>query len=199
MKLTLEDCEIREVVTLAGTGECAKCAMKQSADCRNVVICHLDGKDVAFWLTENPKSKAFHKTICHTSAPILVTGKHEPKDAQGREIFTAETIELIRPASSLTVTVVASPPEAGKIETLRGAAWCEKCRHSRGQDCQVVVRTISGGKNFDYWLTDDDTSKALHSKLSSRYVPVEVSGKVITAAHEGDGGIFTVETFQLNP
>lgn len=209
-KLALDDCEIPEVVTLAGTGECAKCALNQSPECRNVIVCHLDGKDVTYWLTDNSASKAFHKTICKTKEPILVTGKREPKNAEGRELFTAEKLELIRPPSG-PPRADAPAPEDGKLlqseQTFFGTAWCEKCLHSRGQECQIVVRAMIGGKNLYYWLTNNQTSRALHVALKDSspntgytgYVPIKVSGVVIANAREGEGGIVSVSKFQLNP
>jgi hypothetical protein len=199
-KLTVDDCEIPEVVTLAGIGKCAKCALSQSPECRNVIVCHLDGKDVTYWLTDNSVSKAFHKTICKTNEPILVTGKREAKDTEGREFFTAVKLELIRPPSSRPGTDASDPTGKPQSEqTLSGAAWCDKCRHSRGQECQIVVRIIIGGKNLDYWLVDNETSRALHAALKNNLARIKVTGVILGNASVGGGGIVEVSKYQLNP
>ena len=64
-----------------------------------------------------------------------------------------------------------------------------------------------GGKNLYYWLTNNQTSRALHVALKDSspttgytgYVPIKVSGVVIANAREGEGGIVSVSKFQLNP
>ena len=199
-KLTVDDCEIPEVVTLAGIGKCAKCALSQSPECRNVIVCHLDGKDVTYWLTNNSVSKAFHKTICKTNEPILVTGKREAKDTEGREFFTAVKLELIR----LGTDASAPTDKPQSEQTLFGAAWCENCKRSRGQECQIVVRTNIGGKNLDYWLVTNETSRALHAELkknspSTGFASIKVTGVIIGNASVGEGGIIEVSKYQLNP
>lgn len=61
-----------------------------------------------------------------------------------------------------------------------------------------------GGKNLYYWLTNNETSRAVHVALkdsspTTGYVPIKVSGVVIANAREGEGGIVSVSKFQLNP
>ena len=207
LKMTVDDCEIPEVVTLAGIGKCAKCALSQSPECHNVIVCHLDGKDVTYWLTDNPASKAFHKTICKSSEPILVTGKRELKDAAGREYFTAAKLELVRIASSLSgaeIQAVEAVKPLQSEQALFGKAWCERCFCARGQECRVVIRTIIGGRDRDYWLTTNQTCNAIHAAIMkdrppTGYVPIKVSGVIIANAADGQGGIVSVSKFELNP
>ncbi len=147
--LALDDCEINPVVTLGGVGQCAKCSLKQSTTCVNVMTCHLDAKDVTFWLADNEVSKAFHKTICKSREVILATGKQEGKDAAGHEIFTPIKLERVvsEPASVQPSAVehatkpveapVAAETPLQKLQYVMGNVWCEPASST----ADVIVRS----------------------------------------------------------
>ena len=106
-KLALDDCEINGEVTLAGVGQCAKCALQRSATCQNVIVCRINDKNVYYWLTDNNASKAFHRTICKTKETIEVTGT-VVQEPQGRR----RVVHSVEPQAREAVTRPPFPPPA---------------------------------------------------------------------------------------
>ncbi len=51
-------------VTLTGEGKCAKCILKTSDKCQNVLQTKEDGKTVNYYMTKNDVAKEFHDNIC---------------------------------------------------------------------------------------------------------------------------------------
>lgn len=84
--------------TITGDAVCAKCALKETKTCQNVVILKEDDKDVTYYL-EGAESKAAHAKlgICMASkdAPIKVkvTGKVGEKD--GKKTLEVSKIEKV--------------------------------------------------------------------------------------------------------
>ena len=82
--------------TITGDAVCAKCALKETATCQNVVMVQEDGKTVNYYLT-GAASKAAHQKlgICQASkdAPIKVkvTGTPEVKD--GKQVMEVTKID----------------------------------------------------------------------------------------------------------
>jgi hypothetical protein len=83
-------------VTIEGDGICAKCALKETPSCQNVVIVKEGGKEVKYYLAPNPVSKKYHGAsgICSatTDAPVKtkVTGTVAEKD--GKKVITATAV-----------------------------------------------------------------------------------------------------------
>ena len=68
-------------VSLNGTGACAKCELKKSDSCQNVIQVKEGDKTTTYYLTGDV-SKAFHKNLCSSTAKIHVEGtctKHGDK------------------------------------------------------------------------------------------------------------------------
>ncbi len=63
-----------KTITLAGKGCCAKCCLKESDTCQNVLTVEKDGKKTKYYLVQNDVSKGFHSQICETVKSITVTG-----------------------------------------------------------------------------------------------------------------------------
>ncbi len=84
-------------VTITGDGVCAKCALKETKTCQNVVTVKENGTDVKYYLAANAVSKKYHGAsgICTATpdAPVKtkVTGTVEEKD--GKKVITASKVE----------------------------------------------------------------------------------------------------------
>jgi len=50
--------------TVTGEGKCAKCALKETDSCQNVVQVMEGNKTVTYYLVHNDVSKKFHENIC---------------------------------------------------------------------------------------------------------------------------------------
>jgi hypothetical protein len=86
-----------EKVTVKGDGMCAKCALKETKDCQNVVIENKDGKKTTYYMVKNAVAKKAHQRdgFCMATKDdpikVKVTGTVEEKD--GKKMMTAEKIE----------------------------------------------------------------------------------------------------------
>ncbi len=84
-------------VTITGEGMCAKCALKETSSCQNVVIVTKDGKKETYYLAQNDVAKKAHQGegFCRASkdepVKVKVTGTVEKKD--DKLVMTAEKIE----------------------------------------------------------------------------------------------------------
>ena len=75
-------------VTIKGDAMCAKCALKETKSCQNVVIVKKDGKETKYYLAKNEFFKDSHQGlgICQASkdepVKVQVTGTCEKKDGK---------------------------------------------------------------------------------------------------------------------
>lgn len=83
-----------KTLTLAGKGCCAKCCLKETDTCQNVLTVEKDGKKTKYYLAQNEVSKGFHSQICETVKNITVTGTCK-KVGEKLEV-TAEKIEAAK-------------------------------------------------------------------------------------------------------
>jgi len=83
-------------ITIKGTGECAKCILKEQTTCQNVVVVEKAGKKEKYYLVNNDISKGFHKQVCMKAAKVKATGT--VKEVNGKKEFTATKIELDKDA-----------------------------------------------------------------------------------------------------
>jgi predicted nucleotidyltransferase len=81
-----------EEKTITGEGKCAKCSLKETDTCQNVIQTQEDGKTVTYYLAKNKVSKDFHDNICKESKKITATGT--VKEADGKKELVATKIEL---------------------------------------------------------------------------------------------------------
>ncbi len=79
-------------VTITGEGKCAKCALKESDKCQNVIQVNESGSTVNYYLTANDVSKKFHENLCQESKKVTATGT--VKEVKGKKEFTATKIVL---------------------------------------------------------------------------------------------------------
>lgn len=80
-----------EVMTITGEGKCAKCALKETDKCQNVIQVEEGGKTTSYYLAPNKVAKAYHKTVCTTTVKTTATGDVTEKD--GKKILTATEIK----------------------------------------------------------------------------------------------------------
>ena len=80
--------------TLTGEGKCAKCALKESDSCQNVVQVKEGDKTVTYYLVHNDVSKDFHGNICKETKKISVTGT--VKEVDGKMQLTPTKITLAK-------------------------------------------------------------------------------------------------------
>ncbi len=80
-------------VTLSGEGKCAKCALKKSDSCQNVL--EVKNKDATklYYLTGDV-SKAFHSEICSKTKDVKVVGVSSEKD--GKNYIAVTKIEVVK-------------------------------------------------------------------------------------------------------
>jgi Family of unknown function (DUF6370) len=82
---------------LKGDGMCAKCALKETEKCQNVVIVTKDGEKKTYYLVKNDVadkahgSKGFCKASKDSPTKVKITGTVKEED--GKLVFTAEKIE----------------------------------------------------------------------------------------------------------
>lgn len=81
-------------VTLTGEGKCAKCALKETKECQNVIQTEKDGKKVTYYIAQNDVSKKFHDNLCQETKKITATGT--VKEVDGKMQLTAKKIELAK-------------------------------------------------------------------------------------------------------
>ena len=79
-------------VTITGEGKCGKCALKETAECQNVIQVEEKGKTVNYYLAKNDVSKDFHSNICKETKKVTATGT--VKKVDGKKELTATKIEL---------------------------------------------------------------------------------------------------------
>jgi len=80
--------------TVTGEGKCAKCALKETDSCQNVVQVMEGNKTVTYYLVHNDVSKKFHENICKETKKITVTGT--VKEVDGKQQLTPTKIELAK-------------------------------------------------------------------------------------------------------
>src|SRR5690349_10485452 len=71
-----------EKVTLSGEGKCAKCALKESDKCQNVIEVTKDGKTTKYYVAQNEVSKKFHSELCHGPQKVTATGTVKEVDGK---------------------------------------------------------------------------------------------------------------------
>jgi len=95
--LTLLKADDDKKVTISGDAMCAKCALKETKTCQNVVIETKDGKKTTYYIVANAVAKKAHQGlgICQASKDdpikVKVTGTVAKKDDKME--LTAEKIE----------------------------------------------------------------------------------------------------------
>lgn len=86
-------------VTIEGMAQCAKCTLKETKTCQNVVVVEKDGKTTKYYLVHDAVSKKAHSpagfcTAVKDAGPtVKVEGTCEKQD--GKLLVTATKIEKV--------------------------------------------------------------------------------------------------------
>ena len=81
--------------TITGEGKCAKCSLKETEKCQNVIeIESKKGGKQKIYLVENDVAKEFHKNICKENKKVTATGTI--KNVDGKREMTATKIEVVK-------------------------------------------------------------------------------------------------------
>ena len=80
-----------KTVTITGEGKCAKCALKETDKCQNVIQTQEDGKTVTYYVVKNDVADAFHKNVCQ--ATKKVTAKGTVAEVKGKKQLTATELK----------------------------------------------------------------------------------------------------------
>src|SRR5437773_12421543 len=89
---TLRSVAADKAVTITGEGKCAKCSLKETKECQNVIQAEKGGKMVNYYLVDNDVSKEFHGKLCKESKKVTATGT--VKEVDGKWQLTPTKIEL---------------------------------------------------------------------------------------------------------
>lgn len=79
-------------VTLKGEGKCAKCALKESEKCADVIQVKKGDKTTTYYIAKNDASKDFHGNVCQATVKLTAVGKVEEKD--GKQWIVASKLEI---------------------------------------------------------------------------------------------------------
>ena len=79
--------------TVTGIAKCAKCVLKESDTCQNVVEVRKGNKKTSYYLADNDVSKSFHESIC--KGPKNVKATFKVAGEKGKEVYTPTKIELV--------------------------------------------------------------------------------------------------------
>jgi hypothetical protein len=105
---------------------------------------------------------------------------------------------LFTTVAGLLLIALAAPTiaaEAGKEKTITGEAKCAKCMLKESDKCQTVIQ-VKGKKDklVNYYVADNDVSKAFHQNVCKDAKKVTATGTVKKA----DGKIeFTASKIEL--
>jgi hypothetical protein len=66
---------------------------------------------------------------------------------------------------AVTTSRLLAVDTASKDVTITGKAVCAKCTLHEGDKCQTVIQAQIAGKAVNYYLTDNDVSKAFHKNI----------------------------------
>src|SRR5436305_14890874 len=82
-------------MTITGDGKCAKCDLKETEKCQNVIEREgKNGKKVKYYIVDNEMAKDFHKNICKETKKAKATGT--VKKVDGKNEMTITKIEVVK-------------------------------------------------------------------------------------------------------
>ena|ERR1035437_1818451 len=82
----------KDEVTLKGTLTCAKCELKETDKCQNVLVVKDGDKEVKYYFIDNATGKTAHKDVCSKAKEnVSVTGVVTEKD--GKKLIEASKVE----------------------------------------------------------------------------------------------------------
>jgi hypothetical protein len=87
---------------------------------------------------------------------------------------------LFTAVAGLLLLAIATPTlAADKPKTITGEAKCAKCLLKEGDKCQTVIQVENkNGKTVNYYLVENDVSKAFHENVCKEAKKVTATGTV---------------------
>ncbi|MGD0259545.1 MAG: DUF6370 family protein [Verrucomicrobiota bacterium] len=87
---------------------------------------------------------------------------------------------LFTAVAGLLLLAIATPTlAADKEKTITGEAKCAKCLLKQGDKCQTVIQVENkNGKTVNYYLVENDVSKAFHENVCKEAKKVTATGTV---------------------
>jgi hypothetical protein len=82
-----------KTVTISGEGKCAKCSLKETDSCQNVIQTKEDGKTVTYYVTKNDVADKFHSKVCKGAKKV--TAKGTVKEVNGKKELTVSEIKTV--------------------------------------------------------------------------------------------------------
>jgi hypothetical protein len=105
---------------------------------------------------------------------------------------------LLAGVAGLLFLALATPTFAAdkpKDKTISGEAKCAKCMLKEGDKCQTVIQMENKqGKTINYYLADNDVSKAFHENVCKEAKKVTATGTVKKVEGKNE---FTVSKIEL--
>lgn len=95
----------------------------------------------------------------------------------------------------LAIATPAFAADGSKEITIKGEAKCAKCALKEGDKCQTVIQVQNrAGKTVNYYLTENDQSKAFHHNVCKETKKVTATGTVKKVEGKNE---FTVSSIEL--
>jgi RecG-like helicase len=105
---------------------------------------------------------------------------------------------LLTGMAGLLLLALATPAfaaDASKEKTITGEAKCAKCALKETEKCQTVIQSENKkGKTVNFYLADNDVSKAFHPNVCKEAKKVTATGTVKKANGKNE---FTVSKIEL--
>ena len=105
---------------------------------------------------------------------------------------------LFTAVAGLLLLAIATPTwaaETPKEKTITGEAKCAKCMLKEADKCQTVIQVENKkGKMVNYYLVDNDVSKAFHQNVCKEAKKVTATGTVKKVDGKNE---FTVSKIEL--
>ncbi len=82
--------------TIKGEAQCAKCSLKKTSSCQNVIVTKVEGKKVVYYLKDKEGKKVnknFHKNVCSAKKKVEAKGTVAKKD--GKTELTLASIKIV--------------------------------------------------------------------------------------------------------
>jgi hypothetical protein len=79
---------------ITGECKCAKCALKETDKCQNVVEVEKDGTKEKYYIVQDKVGKDFHENVCKETKKVVAVGTLKKVD--GKNEFTATKIEILK-------------------------------------------------------------------------------------------------------
>jgi hypothetical protein len=94
----------------------------------------------------------------------------------------------------ITPAFAADASKAPEEKTFKGEMKCGKCALKESDTCQNVLLVKKDDKEQEFWLAENEVSKAFHTQVCKETKKVTVTGKV---TKEGKKKILTADKIEV--